>query len=267
MTYTSIDACGQHHPSAGPDARIASLVPSLSELLFALGLGTHLVARTHYCIHPAAELAAVPSVGGTKKINHRRLAALAPTHVLLNIDENTQELSERLAAYVPQRIVTHPCAPQDNFALYRLLGRVFGREAQAEALCAGLQQRLERLDARSWPSRRVLYLIWREPWMSVGADTYIARMLERVGWQTWPRPAAVRYPQIEITPQLLAEVDLVLFSSEPYRFTAADLEHFAATTGCAPHRLRLIDGEMTSWYGNRALAGVDYLHDFAAACA
>ncbi len=97
--------------------RIASLVPSLTELIVALGLREQLVARTGYCIHPAAELADVPKVGGTKDVNLARLRRLAPTHVLVNVDENRAETVEALREFVPHIVVTHPCAPEDNLAL------------------------------------------------------------------------------------------------------------------------------------------------------
>ncbi len=83
----------QHAPVTGP-ARIVSLVPSITELLFALGLERQIVGRTHYCIHPQPAIAAIPSVGGTKKIRYARLRALQPTHVILNVDENPRELAE-----------------------------------------------------------------------------------------------------------------------------------------------------------------------------
>ena len=92
ITTALTDAVGTCHTPASGDARIVSLVPSLTELLFDMDLGAQLVGRTHYCVHPKKELERVPSVGGTKKINMTRLSDLAPTHVIVNIDENTKEM-------------------------------------------------------------------------------------------------------------------------------------------------------------------------------
>ncbi len=97
MSAALTDAIGIQHSLVTEPARIVSLVPSITELLFALGLGEQVVGRTHYCIHPAAAVAALPSVGGTKKIRHSRLRALQPTHVILNMDENPKALAEQLA--------------------------------------------------------------------------------------------------------------------------------------------------------------------------
>ena len=248
----------QHSPVTAP-ARIVSLAPSITELLFALGLGEQVVGRTHYCIHPAAAVAALPSVGGTKKIRHSRLRALQPTHVILNIDENPKLLADQLAEYAPQVIVTHPLAPEDNVPLYRLLGGIFNRAFEAETLTAEFEQALMRLRCEAWPKRQVLYLIWRKPWMGISRDTYIARTLALVGWETLPAESEARYPVLELDRALLDAADLILFSSEPYRFQAADLETFARDYDCPLEKLRLIDGEMTSWYGSRAIMGLAYL--------
>lgn len=263
MVSPLIDAIGVPHVPITTPARIVSLVPSITELLFALGLGEHIVGRTHYCVHPQPEIATIPSVGGTKKVKQSRLRALQPTHVILNIDENPRELAEQLAEFTPRLIATHPLAPEDNIPLYRLLGGIFRRQAEAEALAAEFAQALAALRQTLWPSRRVLYLIWRKPWMGVGRDTYIARTLALVGWETLPAETEVRYPELEMNRSLLDAADLILFSSEPYRFQPDDLTAFARDYDCPPEKLRLIDGEMTSWYGNRAIQGLDYLARFA----
>lgn len=262
-----VDALGiRHVPTAGRP-RIVSLVPSLTELLFALDLSDYLVGRTHYCIHPAGAVERVPSVGGTKKVKRRLVRELAPTHAILNIDENTRAMAEQLGEFVPHLIVTHPLSPQDNPALYRLIGGIFDRSARAEVLCRRFEAESARLRtaAGHWLRRQVLYLIWRRPWMTVARDTYIARTLAQVGWDTLPAVSDQRYPAIDM-PALLAErPDLVLFSSEPYSFDTRDLETFAADYGYPLSRLALIDAEMVSWYGSRAIAGLDYLYHFALA--
>jgi len=263
MTNSPSDALGVHHPPADFPARIVSLVPSITELLFDLGLGDQLVGRTHYCIHPTPAVTAIPSVGGTKKIQYARLRALQPTHVILNIDENPRELADRLTADGLRVIVTHPLAPTDNPALYRLLGSIFNRAEASERLVAAFEQALMALQREVWPRQQVLYLIWRQPWMSVSRDTYIARMLALVGWETLPVVSAARYPELALDRSLLDAADWILFSSEPYRFQPADLENFAHDYTCPVDKLRLIDGEMTSWYGSRALSGLAYLAHFA----
>jgi ABC-type Fe3+-hydroxamate transport system substrate-binding protein len=190
-----------------------------------------------------------------------KMRALAPTHVVLNIDENEKRTAEALAQFVPHLIVTHPLGPLDNPPLYRLIGGIFGREQAAEALCAQFQRALDALAqaARAWPRQRVLYLIWKNPWMTVARDTYISRTLALVGWDTVPANATARYPQVKLDETLPQDAELVLLSSEPYRFRDRDLAELRALPAMRGKTVALIDGEMTSWYGSRAIAGMDYL--------
>lgn len=256
------DAVGTCHTPTIRDARIVSLVPSLTELLFDMNLGAQLVGRTHYCVHPNQELENVPSVGGTKKINMTRLAALAPTHVIVNIDENTKEMVDEIRSKVPNVIVTHPIEPEDNLQLFRLLGGIFGRRTEADRLCAQFETaQREALPSTTGP-RRVLYLIWKDPWMTVSADTYISRLLAAVGWQTVGHDPDTRYPEVELSDSFLAGLDLVLFSSEPFAFTQTDADKFNTSHPKGPHAL-FVDGEMISWYGSRAIQGLRYLRELA----
>jgi ABC-type Fe3+-hydroxamate transport system substrate-binding protein len=194
-------------------------VPSITELLVALGLAEALVGRTGFCIHPRQLLRRVPKLGGTKGFDADKLRALEPTHVIVNIDENRREEVEALSDCVPHLIVTHPLEARDNLDLYRLLGGVFGREAAAEALCADFENAWQALRAATelLPREKVLYLIWREPWLGVARDTYISRMLAAAGWDTLPVDSRLRYPEIDL-PALARAADIVFLSSEPYPF-------------------------------------------------
>ena len=255
------DAVGTLHGRADDSARIVSLVPSITELICDLDLAARLVGRSGFCVHPREILRPVPKVGGTKDVDLAKVRALAPTHVLLNIDENEKPAADALAQFVPHLIVTHPLDPLDNLPLYRLIGGIFAREQAAETLCTQFQRAHAALAraARAWPRQRVLYLIWRDPWMTVSRDTYISRTLALAGWDTLPASAAARYPQVELDPALLQDAELLLLASEPYRFRARDLVELRALPGMHGKTVALIDGEMTSWYGSRAVAGMDYL--------
>ncbi|HEY7607826.1 MAG TPA: helical backbone metal receptor [Alphaproteobacteria bacterium] len=264
-TPALIDAIGAAHAPADAGARIACLVPSITELFCALGLGDRLVARTRFCIHPAEMLGSVPVVGGTKKVNLAKLRALAPTHAILNVEENTREMEAALREFVPHVIVTYPRRPEDNPPLYRLLGGIFGKAAAAEALAAKFDAAHRRLLALQpgLPRRRVLYFIWKHPWMGISRGTYIANALALVNWQVVGHRDGVDYPELALSPELLTEAELILFSTEPYPFKEADLDEFARERNCPRTKLRLIDGEYASWYGPRAIAGLDYLGELA----
>lgn len=259
-----IDALGrEHHPVAlQATPRIVSLVPSLTELLCDLGLAHCIVGRTGFCIHPQEVVAAIPKVGGTKDVNLDKIRRLAPTHLLVNIDENEKPVVEALAEFVPHVIVTHPMAPRDNLALYRLLGAIFRVEPQAQQLCDAFEREYAALAAA--PKGRLqtmLYCIWKDPWMTVSRDTYIASMMAEIGWQCWQAPDAARYPQFAWSDALVDAIDGVLLSSEPYRFTEAHADALEKQIG---KPVLLLDGEMMSWYGSRAIGGLRYLRALAA---
>lgn len=264
--------------------RIVCLVPSITELLVDMGLGAYLVGRTGFCVHPADAVQHIPKVGGTKAVNMDKLRALAPSHVVVNVDENEKPMADALRQWVEHVVVTHPQTPDDNIALIEQLLAVFTVQyaihsvaasainQRAKALKEQISTRLAALRARRVhqqthrPDQRVLYLIWQDPWMTVARDTYISRMLALIGWETWPAahggdgvssPGAGRYPVVEATAPWLAGVDRVLLSSEPYSFGAS---HIAQVCRWLPHtQVQLVDGEMLSWYGSRAIQGLDYL--------
>ena len=252
-----VDAIGQqHHPA--PGARIVSLVPSITELLCDLGLAPQLVGRTGFCIHPRALVADIPKVGGTKDVNIEKIRKLAPTHVIVNIDENERATADALARFVPNLVVTHPLVPSDNLALARLMGGIFGAEAAADRWCREFEQEYAALRAQPpGPSRTVLYGIWQDPWMSVSKDTYIAAMLAELGWKV-PDLGEARYPVFAWSDSLVDQLDAVLLSTEPYSFTEAHADALEKQIGIP---VFLVDGEMMSWYGSRALAGLRYLRE------
>lgn len=264
------DALGVGHRPASGEVRIVSVVPSITELLFDLGLGDDLVGRTGFCFHPRDSVRRVPRIGGTKDFDLEKIRSLRPTHIIVNVDENPRERVEAAAEFVPHVIVTHPMGPLDNIELYRLLGTVFHRERQAGELQSGFasayQQAIEA--TRDMPREKVLYVIWKNPWMTISLDTYIARTLAAVGWDQIELDSDARYPEIEIE-SLLDQVDRVLLSSEPYAFRRRDVEQVQSmSAGAKAPAVSLIDAEMTSWYGSRAIVGMRYLaqlrHEVAA---
>ena len=260
------DAAGTMHAPVSGDARIVSLVPSITELLFDLGVGDRVVGRTPFCIHPRGGVASVPRVGGTKTPRLDRIRALEPTHVIVNVDENRREDADALAAFVPSVVVTHPLGPRDNPALYRLVGGIFASREATGRLCRAFERALSALEsaAREFPERRILYLIWREPWMTVSRDTYVSRTLALVNFLTTGGDPRRRYPELVLGPELLAGVDLVLLSSEPFPFRERHIAEIRACAGVRCPSVRLFDGEMASWYGSRAIRAMDYLARFAA---
>ena len=156
-----VDAAGTAHEPSDSSARIVCLVPSITELLCDLGLADNLVGRTGFCVHPKEAVRHIAKVGGTKTVDLAKVRSLVPSHVIVNIDENEKPAADALATFVPHVVVTHPLAPLDNLALYRLIGGLFGRAGEAESLCSAFHTAYDTLTAEkharmrySWSSMR-----------------------------------------------------------------------------------------------------------------
>lgn len=245
--------------------RIASLVPSLTETLFGLGLGASVVARTGFCIHPREDVRRVPKVGGTKDVDIQALLATVPTHVVVNIDENRAEILQAIFPHIPEIIVTHPMAPDDNLALYRNFGRLFDCKSKAAAIESGFMASRDALATTTSgrPVLKVLYLIWKDPWFTVSPPTYVASMLSLANLQTVPATAAARYPKLSNDDPAWREADVILLSTEPYAFRERHVAELSRALP-SPKPILLVDGELISWYGVRAIAGLNYMAEVRA---
>ncbi len=261
-----VDAVGTQHKPAEGDFKIACLVPSITELLFDLNLGKRVVARTGYCIHPEKFVKTIPKVGGTKQINFKKLKKLAPSHIVLNLEENTKECALTLKEFIPNLVVTHPTKFEDNFLLFELIGGVFNEKQSAVNLAAELKAQIAKSDFRLHPERtqlNVLYLIWKDPWMSVAPTTYIADVLKQVNFLQIGLPSEREYPTVDFSLVDWANVDAVLLSTEPYSFSAEDQRNLkeqleSLTSKAIP--VVIVDGELMSWYGSRSLKTPAYLN-------
>ncbi len=257
-----IDAVGTQHQQVSGEFSIACLVPSITELLFDLNLGKRVVARTGYCIHPRDLVGVVPKVGGTKQINLEKLKKLAPSHVILNLEENTRECALALRDFIPNLVVTHPKRFIDNVDLYRLLGGIFNRSETAQQFESDLTEQLRQHQLSKAQPLRVMYLIWKNPWMSVAPTTYIADTLLQVGFVQIELPTDRPYPTVDFLSIDWTQVDAVFLSSEPYSFTQSDLQDCSAQIEKLALRkvpVLFVDGELISWYGSRALKAPRYL--------
>ena len=241
--------------SAQP-TRIVSLVPSLTESLFALGLGERLVGVTDFCVHPARGVASLPKVGGTKNPDIRAIVALAPDLVIANREENTKRAVDSLEAAGLSVWVSYPRTVRDGALLLRELCDLGApasarrdvlepvERAVAEAECA----------AKRGGRVRVFCPIWRDPWMTIGRDSYIHDLLRLCGGQNvFAHAGDRRYPRVDLDAVRAARPEVVLLPDEPYRFGPADAAEIGRLAIPAAHgrRIHLIDGTLVSWYGPR----------------
>lgn len=254
------DDLGRDVRLAAPPRRIVCLVPSLTETLFAIGAGPRVVAVTRYCEEPAAAVAALPKVGGTKNPDVAAIAALAPDLVVLNAEENRREDFEALAALGLPCFVTEPKSVDDGIRMIARLGALVGCEA-ALALAAEQERRVRVTVAAIGAARPVRYFcpIWRKPWMAFNADTYAHDVLAVAGGANVCAGDSLRYPTVALEAVAAAAPEVVLLPDEPYRFTARDrpaLAPLADTPALRSGRVHLVDGKALAWYGPRIADGV-----------
>lgn len=241
--------------------RIVSLVPSQTELLHDLGLEEEVVGITKFCIHPDAWFRSKTRVGGTKQVHADRVAALQPDLIIANKEENVKEQIEALSAIAPVWVSDIRDIPE-AVAMIRAVGDLCGKAEQGAAIADAIAHGFGAFRKPVVP-KRVAYAIWRDPWMWAGGDTFIHAVLEAIGFQN-VLASMPRYPVV--TPEELAALapELVLLSSEPYPFKEKHIEELRLVLGGtggtpAPAEVRLVDGEMFSWYGSRLVKAVLYL--------
>jgi ABC-type Fe3+-hydroxamate transport system substrate-binding protein len=228
--------------------RLVSLVPSQTELLFSLGLDAEVVGLTKFCVHPAEKVTHKTRIGGTKNVHLERVAALKPTLILANKEENTRADVEALQRIAPVHVTDVPTLPA-AYAMIREVGRLAGKIAEAEAIAAALERALGTLPPLPQP-RRVAYLIWRKPWMVAASGTFVHAMLTNAGFQN-AFAMQERYPAVTAAELAAAQPDCLFLSSEPYPFREKHMAELRAV--CPLAQIRLVDGELFSWYGSRLL--------------
>jgi ABC-type Fe3+-hydroxamate transport system substrate-binding protein len=236
--------------------KIVSLVPSITELLADLGLEEELKGITKFCIHPDHYRETKTIVGGTKNLHLDRIRALEPDLIIANKEENTKEQIESLQAEF-RVYLTDINTFDDALDMIRETGKLTGREATAESMIDAISLQFEILAGMivSHSRKKVAYLIWKEPFMAAGGDTYINDMLERTGFENTFK-AIHRYPSITIDELRSSALDTILLSSEPYPFRQYHVDQLGADLPGI--RIQLVDGEMFSWYGSRMLKAAPY---------
>ena len=240
--------------------RIVSLVPSTTETLFDLGVGHYVVGRTAFCVYPP-EAAAVPQVGGTKTPDLGRIAALRPDLVLTNAEENRAEDVARLVHLAPVASF-YPRRVEHALADLVTLGGLVGRPAVGAAFAAEGRAALAEVRAGARPFR-FAYLVWREPWLAVGGDTFVSDVLAQAGGVNVYTDAA-GYPTLTPEGLFARAPDLVFLPDEPFPFAARHADALAALSpdpvAWRP-RLRLVDGSLLAWHGTRLLRGLKWLKE------
>jgi ABC-type hemin transport system substrate-binding protein len=239
-----------------PALRIVSLVPSLTESLFALGLGDRVVGVTDWCVHPADAVKDLPKVGGTKDTDVDAILRLAPDLVIANHEENTKRVVDRLESAGLAVWITYPRTVREGAALLRELAqRLHATRAAIAAVVEPVEAEVAWAELmRPATPARVFCPIWREPWMSVGRDTYVHSMIELCGGaNVFADRAERRYPVVTLDDVVAAAPEVIVLPDEPYVFGARDQAELAhlPVPAARDGRIHCVDGTWVSWYGPR----------------
>ena len=261
------DASGVTVALASPPRRIVSLIPSVTEILFALGVGDAVAGCTIYCTEPAEGVRTKPRVGGEKNPKLEVIRDLGADLVIANIEENVREHIETLRAWSVPVYVTYPRRVSDGIRLIRELGELTGAAEQGRRMADELSERLEQVQARrpARARRRVFCPIWRRPYMTINGDTYMHDMLAVCGGDNVFAERAKRYPEVALEEVATARPDVIVLPDEPYRFRRAHIADFAPypdLPAVRDGRIHLVDGKLLSWYGPRIARALELLPDY-----
>lgn len=237
--------------------RVVSLVPSITEALFDLGLTENeIVGRTKFCIHPSEKVKNIEIIGGTKNLNIEKIKSLKPDLILANKEENIKEQVEILMKDL-KVIVYNTETIEDNYYLLKNLGLLFNKEERAQVFNLKIYEILDQTKINS--TIKVAYLIWNTPYMTVGSDTFIHHVLSEIGFENIFKDQ-VRYPEIKTAD--LAKADVIMLSSEPFPFKE---KHIAELKEVYPDKkIMIVDGEAFSWYGTHIAKCENYFKELIA---
>ena len=234
--------------------RIISTVPSITELLYDLNLEDQVVGITKFCVHPEKWYRSKPRIGGTKTLHIDKIKALEPDLIIANKEENTKEQIEELMDYC-EVIVTNIVTIQDNLNLIEMLATKLDREEIGNELKSQLRSLWKHI-LQPTVFVSTIYLIWKDPYMTVGGDTFINHMITNLGF-TNLYSNQLRYPQITIEEMKALNPQLIMLSSEPFPFKEKHIE--ALQNELPDAKILLVDGEAFSWYGTRIIKKEKYL--------
>lgn len=241
-----------------PSAKIVSLVPSITETLFELGIGDRIVGVTRYCIHPE-EATKKPKVGGTKSPNLNRIIQLKPDIIIANVEENPKDRIEELMKF-SEVFVTYPRTVQESLEMIEdlsilLLGQI---PLKIKNMIQRGLQLLKRQPAQKF---NTFCPIWKNPWMTISSDTFIHDLLSTTGFLNVFSNKPERYPKISVDEILEKDIDVVLLPSEPYKFSEEEVLELREFKKLENLPMILFDGSLASWFGTRTIKGLEFFFE------
>lgn len=249
-----IDDMGRKVAISDSTKRIVSLCPSITETLYALGLEERIVGRTKYCIHPAEQIKGATLVGGTKDVDFKMIQDLQPDLIITDKEETprgvAEELMERYNVFIFD-VQTY----ENALHMIKMLGKITDCEKKSTELIQSIEKEFALLPKEN--NKKVIYFIWRKPYMAAGRNTFIHSIISKCGFINVIATREERYPEITIEEIEKLQPDILFLSSEPFPF--AD-QHKEELQKLLPNvKIILVDGEYFSWYGARMEAAGRYL--------
>jgi ABC-type Fe3+-hydroxamate transport system substrate-binding protein len=246
------DQMGREVTIPFPPQRIISLVPSQTELLYDLGLEDRVVGLTKFCIHPKAWHQSKTIIGGTKQFNFDLIDSLQPDLIIGNKEENYQEGIDQLSAKYPVWMSDISNLDQ-ALDMILAIGTLTNERLKSITILEKIKEGFASIGYRK--VRKTVYLIWKKPYMAAGSATFIDEIMDFAGFQNAIKET--RYPELTLQQIVDLSPEVILLSSEPYPFKE---KHVKALEELLPNTaVKLVDGEMFSWYGSRMLKAVEYL--------
>lgn len=236
--------------------RIVSLVPSQTELLYDLGLDKEVIGITKFCIHPDHWKKEKVIVGGTKNLNIEKIISLQPDLIIANKEENTKAQIEHLQNLFPT-YTSDIATINEALKMIHDIGEILNKKLEAQKIITNIRRSFQDLQLPSLP-KKVLYLIWKDPYITIGGDTFIHQLIQKLGVENITGNLK-RYPEISIETMQTMKPDMVFLSSEPYPFKEKHLQEIKQLLPNS--NVILVDGEMFSWYGSRLQHAANYLSE------
>ncbi len=240
-----------HTPS-----RVVSLVPSVSFLLYLLGLENEVAGITRFCKYPKHWKKEKTIVGGTKDPKIERIAGLKPELIIANKEENTKESVEKLEKIAPV-YVSDVHDLKSNNAFISDMGKIFHKEEKSNQIISQIEFLHQELIKNQNKTYKSLYFIWREPWMSIGGDTFISYMMQLAGFDNVLK-SEKRYPVVDLQKLQRLNPEVILLSSEPFPFKEKHREELQKIFPNS--QILLVKGEAFTWFGAYPLFAFPYLY-------
>ena len=238
--------------------RIISLVPSQTELLANLNLEKDVIGITKYCVHPNSWWISKQKVGGTKNLNLNKIYDLRPDLIIANKEENRKEDVELLMKKFPVWISDVKNLESAKDMIFKI-GTITQKTLESKLIIENINKVFSSLNFKNPIRKKIAYLIWDKPIMTINNDTFINDIIEKIGFVNIFKCKTDRYPQISIDELKESNPDILFLSSEPFPYKKKHLDKYRILL--PETKIELVNGEYFSWYGSRLQACKDYFSE------